>query len=299
MLGIMAQFAALLIQDGKRAFSEIECRHDRTLDPLLILCRRLQTVDHKLDEMRLVAVQGCDFVQFAEFSVYADLRVAPFPHLFEQFLVMSLASLHQRRQQVAFTVLVVFNDQIHYLLVGVSDHGLACLRGVGCGCACIKQSQEIVYFGDGADCRTGIVSRGLLFYCDDRAQTGDGLHLRLLEDAHEMLCICRKGIHIPSLSFRIYGVERQGRLSAAAKSCHHDKLPAGDRQCRSLQVVGLRPYYFYIFLPHSSNGSLNGNRNGFVILSSAIEVSGPCPGITLMSPSRTISFSNIPFISAS
>ena len=57
--------------------------------------------------------------------------------------------------------------------------------------------------------------------------------------------------------------------------------------------------YFSSSLSSSSYGRLNGWRNGFLVLSSVMVVCGPCPGITLMSPSRVMSLLKIPSISLS
>ena len=257
----------LHVHDRQRAFSEIQRRHHGCLYPLLILLRRLEAVDHQFDEMCLVAVQGRDFVQFAELSVDTHLGISALAHLLEQLLVMALPTLHQRRKEVALAVLVVLHDQGDNLLVRVSDHGLAGLRRVRGRGTGIEKSEEIVYFRDCSNGRAWVVSGSLLFDRDDRAETRNRLNLRLFQYAHKVLGIGRERIHVPSLTFRIYGIEGQRRLSASAQSRHDDELPARNRQAHPLQVMGPRPLNLYVivFLFHIRHRSLWSQLTNIII----------------------------------
>ena len=159
--------------------------------------------------MGLVAVQGCDLVEFKEFAVDADLGVSPLAHLLDELLVMALSSSYKRREEVALAVLVVLHDQSDDLLVCIADHRLAGMRRICGRCAGIEQTQEIVDFRDRTYCRTGIVAGCLLLDGNDRAEARYGLDFRLFEDAHEMLCICGKRIHVPALTLGIDGIKRK------------------------------------------------------------------------------------------
>ena len=196
--------------------------------------------------MGLVAVQGFDFVEVAEFPVDADLGVAAFAQLLEQVPVVAFAAANQRSQQVTFASLEVGQDQVDDLLVGVAHHGFAALRGVGCGGFGEQQAQEVEDFGDGSHRGTRVVARGFLLDGDDGTQARDAFHLGLLQDAHEVLGIGAERVHIPPLTLCIQGIEGQGGLSAAAQARYHHKLPAGDVHIHPLQVMRLRTPYFYI-----------------------------------------------------
>ena len=257
----------LHVHDRQRAFSEIQRRHHGCLYPLLILLRRLEAVNHQLDEMGLVAVQSRDFVQFAELSVNTHLSVSALAHLLEELLVMALPALHQRRKEVAFAVLIVLHNQGDDLLVGVSDHGLAGLRRICSRGAGIEKSEEIVDFRDRSNSRARVVSGSLLFDRDDRAETRNRLNLRLFQYAHKVLGIGRERIHVPSLALRIYGIEGQRRLSASAQSRHDDKLPARNRQTHPFQIMGPRPLNLYVivFLFHTRHRSLWSQLTNIII----------------------------------
>ena len=86
---------------------------------------------------------------------------------------MALATFDHRSEEIAFTSCIIVHYQGYDLLVGVSDHGLAGLWRIGGRCPGIQKTQKIVDLRNGAYSGPRIVSRGLLFYGDDRAQTCD------------------------------------------------------------------------------------------------------------------------------
>ena len=210
MLGIMVYFFRLHIHHGKRTLSEIKGRHDGVLDTLLILLRRFETVDDQFDEVGLVSVQRCYFIQFEQFAVHTHLRISPLAHLLEKFLVMAFTAFDYRRKKVAFASAVVLHDQRDYLLVRITDHGLPRLRGIGGRCPCIQKAEEIVDFRNGTDGRTRVVAGRLLLYGDYRAEARNRFDLGFFQYAHEMLGICGKGIHVPALAFGIDRIEGKG-----------------------------------------------------------------------------------------
>ena len=210
VLGPVALPSVLGVEHGYGSFAQVQGCGERVPDASGVGVPGLELVHHQVYEVGLVAVQGSDFGQFRDLSVYAALGVAPLAELVEEFLVMSLPAPDQRRQQVAFPVPVGLHHQLEYLLVGVSDHldarfGGICPRGLG-----VQKPQEVIYLGYGSDRGPGVVARGLLLYGYDGAEAADLFHVGLLEHTHEVLGIGAQGIHIPSLSFGVYGVEGEG-----------------------------------------------------------------------------------------
>ena len=248
MLGEMLQCARFQVHHRHRPLAGGKRLGDGVAHPLVVPRPGFEAVHDELDEMGLVAVQGLYALQFHDFPVDADLRVAALPQLVEQLAVVALAAPHERRQQVAFAVAVGGEDQVHNLAVGVAHHLLAGLRRDGARTFRVQQAEEVIDLRDGAHGGAGVVPGGLLLDGDDRAQAADLLHLRLLEDAHEVLRIRGQGVHVPPLAFRIDRIERQRGLSAAGKPSHDDELPAGDVHVDILQIVGLRAPYLYVFL---------------------------------------------------
>ena len=248
MLGEMLQRARFQVHHGHRPLAHGNRLPHGVAHPLVVPRPGLEAVHDELDEMRLVAVQGLYALQFEDFPVDADLRVAALPELVEQLAVMALAAPHERRQQVALAVPVRSEDEVHDLAVGVAHHLLAGFRRDGARTLRVQQAEEVVDFRDGTHGGTGVVPGGLLLDGDDRAQAADLLHLGLLEDAHEVLRVRGQGVHVPALAFRIDRIERQRGLSAAGKPRHDDELPSRDVHVDILQVVRLRAPYLYVFL---------------------------------------------------
>ena len=144
--------------------------------------------------------------------------------------------------------MVILNDKRHDLLVCIAYHRLAgfwrvCGRG-----ARIQQTQKIIDFGYRAYGRARIVACGLLLDGYYRAKACDGFNFRLFQNAHEMLRICGKRIHVSALAFCIYGVKGKRRLSASAESGHYYKAVSGNRQVDPFQIMGFGPFDFYIVL---------------------------------------------------
>ena len=231
------QLAALVVQDGQRALALIQGRHNRTPDAFLVPVAGLELVDHEFDEMGLVAVHGFQGTQVLDLAVNAYLRVPALAELLEQFPVMALAATHQRTEQQALAPLEAGLDQGDDLLVGIAYHLPAADRRIRPRGAGIQQAQEIIDLGDGADRGARVGARGLLLDRDDRTQALDALHLRLLQDAHKMLGVGGKGVHVAALPLGIEGVERQRGLAAAAQARHDDEFPTGNVHIDVLQVV--------------------------------------------------------------
>ena len=197
--------------------------------------------------MRLVSVKGGHLCQIGYFRIYPDLCVSSSFQLVKQFPVVSLPAFHKRSEKDTLAAFIVADYEIHYLVIRISDHFIACGRGVCLRCTGIQKPQEIIDFGDGADSGTGVVAGGFLFYRYYRAQSRDAFHFRLAENADELLGIGRKGVHIPSLAFCIYGVKSQRGLSAAAQPGDDHELVPRDVYGYILEIVRFRTPDFYVF----------------------------------------------------
>lgn len=253
VLGEMAQAAvSVLFKFGGKnrngALAVIEGRGNRIAQPLHVVVRRLQLVYHQLYEVGLVSVHRGYRGKFLYLSVYAHLVEAAAAHIVKQLLVMALSADDQRRKQIAAAAGVILQKQRNDLLVGVSYHRLAGGRGVGCGSPGVQEPEKIVYLGDRAHGRARIVARGLLLYGNYGAQARDALHLRLLHDAHEVLGICGKGVHVAALALGIQSVKGKRRLSAAAETGDNHKPAPWNAQRDILEVVRIRTGDGYLVL---------------------------------------------------
>ena len=237
MLREMVQFAGLVVQHSQRTLALVQGGSDRTADALLVPLARLELVDDQLDEMRLVAVHGLDGPELLDLPVDTHLGVSPLAHLLEKLAVMTLAAAHERTEQQALATFEAGQDQGRDLFVGIAHHFGAAGRRIGTRSPRIQQAEEVIDFGDGPHRGARVGARGLLLDRNDGTQALDALHLGFLQDAHEMLGIGGKGVHITPLPFRIERVEGERGLAAAAQAGHDDEFPPGNVHVDILQVV--------------------------------------------------------------
>ena len=80
----------------------------------------------------------------------------------------------------------------------------------------------------------------LLLDGDGGRETGDALHIGLVETAHELPRIRTQALHITALTFSIQGVERQGRLTRTREAGDDHQLVLRNLQTDAFQVVDLR-----------------------------------------------------------
>ena len=266
----MADLPRLRVENHQGALALRQGGEDRGPDPLAVLFLGHYPVDDRLYEMYLVAVHSRSHVpQRPEFSVYPDIGQPLFQQAVEQFTVMSLAALDQRRQNNALAPGILLHDQLHDAGVGVFYHRLAGHGRIGRRCPGVEQAEKVGYLGDGAYGRTGVAVGALLLYGNGRAEAFDALHFRTFHHPDVMPRIGRQGIHVPASRLRIYGIERQRRLAAAAQTRDHHEGVARYSQGNILEVVdrGLADIYVLAFL-HPD------------VMRSAAESARPGPGLS-------------------
>ena len=251
MLGEMADRVLGHIVHRHRAFSQGKCRGDGSAGAHRVGFGRLEPIHDQFDKMCLVPVQGIDFPKFADLRVHSHLGVSLLPQLLEELLVRAFAAPDQRCEQKAAPALVSFCYQVHYLIVGISYHLPACHRGIGRGHPGEEQAQEVGDFGDGANGGAGVVARGLLFYGYNRTEPGNTLYLRLFHNAHKVLGVRGKGVHIPALPLGKNGIEGKGGLAASAQAGNHCQFASGNVHIHILEVVGVgTPDLYEFFILH-------------------------------------------------
>ncbi len=245
MPGIMVQAPVLHIQHGERAFAQGKGRLHGTAYASPVPVLRLELVHDKFDEMGLVAVQGVDIGERGYLGVYAHLGIALLAQLLEELLVAALAPVDKRGEQQALPAVVFLQYQIHYALVGVSDHLPPGGGREGRGRSGEEKAQEVGDFRDGPHGGARIAPGGLLLYRDDGTESAYALHGRLLEYPHKVPGIGREGVHIAPPAFGADGVEGEGGLAAAAYPGDYHQLAPRDVHIDILEVVGAGSAYFY------------------------------------------------------
>ena len=118
--------------------------------------------------MVLVSIDLHALGHLHQFAIHTGIEIALLADAVEEFAIMSLAALDHGCEEVDAFAVVVLEEEMQDVFLGVFDHLLACLiaeRLTGTG---IEQTQVVVDFGHSADGRAWILVRGLLLDADDR-----------------------------------------------------------------------------------------------------------------------------------
>ena len=244
----MAKVARLHIQHHQEAVALLHGSGHAVLQSHVILVRGDELINDYFHIVVLVSVQLHAGQGFAHLAVHTDVEVAFLAHLLEEFLVMSLAITHQGSQDINALALVVAQDKLDNLLLGVLHHLLAGQVGIGVSRPGIEQAEEVINLGRGAHGGARVLVRGLLFDGDDRAKPRDFVHIRTLQVAQEVSGIRGESLNVAALPFGEERVERQRRLAASAQPGNHRQAVAGDTDIDVLQIVHAGTIHFYIFL---------------------------------------------------
>ena len=212
---------------------------------LLVLALYAELVDDHFDVVIFVAVEAHTVFHGSEFAIDAHIEESLFANALKEFLVVAFALFDQGRKEIDLAVGIVGQDTLEDLLLGVLHHFLPADVGVGIARTGIKQAEEVVDFGDGADRGARIFIGGLLLNADDGRKSGDFINVGAFEIVEEVARIGRKGFDVAALSFGIKGVESQRRLSTAAQTSDHRHGVAREGDIDVLQVVNARTEDFY------------------------------------------------------
>ena len=122
----------------QHALAVLQGQIDGVLQPLFVAAVDQKLVDDQLDEVGLVAVELHAVSDVADFAVDPHLNESALAYLLEEFLVVTLAPLDQRRQDVDALAGVFFLNQLLDLLIGIAHHLFAGDIRVGFGRARIE-----------------------------------------------------------------------------------------------------------------------------------------------------------------
>ncbi len=115
----------------------------------------------------------------------------------------------------------IFEYKLFYLLIAVAYHFLTCVVTVCITCARVKQTEEIINFGNGTYCGTWAFTGGFLLYGNYGGKAFNFINIGAFQTAEKLACISRKSFNISALPFGINGIKRQRGFSAAGKPCDY------------------------------------------------------------------------------
>ena len=136
----------------------------------------------------------------------------------------SLPSPYHRCKKLHFRPLRHGHDAIHHLVDSLTPDLSSALGTVRDSHSCIEKSEIIVNFRHSSHCGAGVPVGGLLVYGNRRGESFNALHIRFLHLSQELSCVRRKRLHVTPLSFCIYRIKCQRRLTRTAQARKHHKL---------------------------------------------------------------------------
>ena len=240
-----ANLAEKTVRSPLSAFSAIErCPSASDSAVSIESARRLprsgahhDAVDHDLDVVLQLLVEGRDGVDLVELAVDLDALEAALLQVLQLLAVLALAAADDRRQQVEPRAFRHRQDAVDHL-----RHGLALDRQAGRGRighadARVQQAQIVVDLGDRADGRARVLRGRLLLDRDRRRQAVDRIDVGLLHQLQELARIGRQALDIAPLALGIDRVEGERGLARARQAGDHDQLVARDLDIDVLEIV--------------------------------------------------------------
>ena len=196
-----------------------------------------QAVDHHLDVVLQLLVEGGDVADLVELAVDPHALEAALLQVEQLLLVFALAAARDRRQQVDAGALRQGQNPIDHLADGLAFDRQAGRRRIGDADAREQQAQVVVDLRDRADGRARVLGGGLLLDRDRGRQALDQFHVRLLHQLQELARIGGERFDIAPLALGIDGVEGEGGLARAGKAGDDGQRLARDIDVDVLEIV--------------------------------------------------------------
>ena len=160
---------------------------------------------------------------------------------------MPLAVAHKRSQQIDAPPLIILDDEVDNLFLGVAHHLLAREIGIGLSGTGIKQAEEIINLRGRPHRGARILVGGLLLDGNHRTESRDFVHVRPFQVSQEIAGVGRERLDVSPLPLGKYRVESQRRLPAPAQAGYHRQAVARQFHVHILQVVHPRTKNLYLF----------------------------------------------------
>ena len=200
-----------------------------------------QPIHHHVDVVVAATVELQILVKRSELAVDTGLAEPALPQALELLLELALPATDHGRQDVDPRVQRIQHHQVQnpfQCLGGDLPPAVGAVRDADVG---EEQPQIVVDFGNGADSRTRVGTRGLLLDRDRRRQALDEVHVRLFHLFEELPGVRRQRLDVPPLPFRVDRVEGERGLAGSRETGDDHQLVAREIHVDVLQVVHAGP----------------------------------------------------------
>ena len=236
-LAVGALARLTLDRDQDRATADLHRRLDRVGQAGPLARVDADAVDHDLDRVFLLLVEGGDVLQPLDEAVDAHAREAGLARLFEHLAKLALAVLrlarHQRRARLGRQGQQLVDDLRRRSGGDLAPAQVAALLAR----ARVEHAQVVVDLGDRTDGRAWVGRRRLLLDGDGRRQPAQLLVLGLLHLPEKLARVRRQRLDVAPLPLGIQRVERQRRFSRSRHAREHDQRSLRDPQLVDREIV--------------------------------------------------------------
>ena len=224
------------VEDDQPA-GEAEGGLDRVGEPALGGLLDREAVDHDLDRVLQLLVEGRRLVEAVGLAVDARAAEALLLQLAEQLDVLALATADHRCEHLEAATVLEAEDPVDDLLRCLPLDRRTAGRAVGATGARIEETEVVVDLGDGADRGARVLRGRLLVDADRRAQALDEVDVGLVHLAQELARVGRQGLDVAALALGEDRVEGEAGLARPGESGEHDEGVAREVERDVLQVV--------------------------------------------------------------
>ena len=208
-LGVCLGLLGTFLKNHHHAVALFHSRRHTLADAFLILFLHHQFIDYSFYIVVLVAVGFHIGNDFEDVAVESYVEIPLSAHAFEEFAIMTLALAYEGSEQEDSLALIIAENHVDDLFLGIFHHLLATLIAVCSTDAGIEQTEIVVNLGGCSHGRAGILVGGFLFYADDRTQSRNLVNIRAFHVSQEVAGIGRESFDISALTFGKDGVESQ------------------------------------------------------------------------------------------
>jgi hypothetical protein len=219
---------------------QVQCLVQGEDQPLLRSRPQGQAVDEDLDPVVAAGIEGDALLQADHAPVHADAQVALRGQGGELLAEGPLPSPDHGSQHGNRGSCGQLPEFFRDLLGRLGGDGPLALRAMGAPQRGEEDAQVVVDLGDGPDGGTRVADRRPLLDGDGRAESGDGLHVRLLHLVQELAGVGGEALHVAPLALGVEGVEGQAALAGPRRTGDHDQAVPRYVAVHPLQVVDTR-----------------------------------------------------------
>ena len=194
-------------------------------------------VDDDIEVVRLAAIELGRVADVDHRAVDAHAHEALFAYALQLELQLTLPPARDGREHAEPRAIGQREDAVDDLLDRLRFDALAAVRAMRDADARKQQAEVIRDLGDGAHRGARRLRERPLLDRDRRREPIDAIDVRLRELLEELPRIRGERLDVAALSLRVDRVERERRLTRAARAGEHDELPPRKRDAHVLQVV--------------------------------------------------------------